>query len=95
MEFLGGEISDFADSAAVVASVDFVISIDTSLVHLAGALARPVWILLADVPDWRWLRGRTDSAWYPTARLFRQERPGDWAGVMARVEAALKDLARR
>jgi ADP-heptose:LPS heptosyltransferase len=92
MEFLGGEITDFQDSAAIVAIVDLVISVDTSLVHLAGALGKSVWVLLADVPDWRWLRERTDSAWYPTARLFRQERPGDWAGVMARVEAALKEV---
>ena len=92
MEFLGGEITDFQDSAAIVANLDLVISVDTSLVHLAGALGKSVWVLLADVPDWRWLRERTDSAWYPTARLFRQERPGDWAGVMARVEAALKEV---
>jgi hypothetical protein len=69
--------------------MDLVISVDTAMAHLAGALARPVWLLLPYVPDWRWLVGRQDSPWYPTARLFRQSRPGDWEGVVARVAAAL------
>ncbi len=86
---LGPETADFRDAAAAVEQMDLVISVDTALAHLAGALARPVWLLLPYVPDWRWMCGRPDSPWYPTARLFRQSRPGDWEGVAARVAAAL------
>lgn len=84
----------FLDTAAVMAHLDLVISADTAIAHLAGALGRPVWILLADVPDWRWMLGREDSPWYPTARLFRQRRRGDWDEVMARVAAELAVIAR-
>ena len=84
-------ISDFADTAALIANLDLVISIDTAVAHLAGALGKPVWMLLPFVPDWRWLLGRDDSPWYPTMRLFRQQSPGDWAWVMDRVR---EDLAR-
>jgi ADP-heptose:LPS heptosyltransferase len=69
--------------------MDLVISVDTAVAHLAGALGRPVWILLPFEPDWRWLLGRADSPWYPTARLFRQSAHGDWEGVVARVREAL------
>jgi hypothetical protein len=86
---VGDALDDFDDTAAVMALVDLVIAVDTSVVHLAGALARPVWILLPFQPDWRWLLDRADSPWYPTARLFRQARPGDWSGVLARVRDAL------
>jgi tetratricopeptide (TPR) repeat protein len=86
----GDGLGDFADTAALCAQCDLVIAVDTSVVHLAGALGRPVWILLPFAADWRWLRGRTDSPWYPTARLYRQERPGDWDGVLALVA---RDLA--
>ncbi|MDR3733960.1 MAG: tetratricopeptide repeat protein [Acidobacteriaceae bacterium] len=72
-------ISDFGDTAAIVANLDLLISVDTSVVHLAGALGRPCWVLLPFVPDWRWMLDRVDSPWYPTLRLFRQIRPGDWA----------------
>jgi tetratricopeptide (TPR) repeat protein len=82
-------IGDFADTAALVAEMDLVISVDTAVAHLAGALGRPVWILLPFEPDWRWLLGRADSPWYPTARLFRQPAHGDWEGVVARVREAL------
>lgn len=82
-------LEDFADTAAVMSQLDLVISTDTAAAHLAGALGRPVWMLLMHAPDWRWLRGRDDSPWYPSARLFRQARPGDWDGVIARVGAAL------
>ncbi len=82
-------IDDFADTAALVSVLDLVISVDTAVVHLAGALGRPVWVLLAAAPDWRWLRDREDSPWYPTARLFRQPMAGDWDSVMDRVAAAL------
>lgn len=82
---------DFADTAAVMANLDLVISIDTAGAHLAGALGRPVWTLLTRAADWRWLRGRADSPWYPTMRLFRQQSAGDWDEVMARVAIALRD----
>jgi ADP-heptose:LPS heptosyltransferase len=72
--------------------MDLVISSDTSVVHLAGALGRPVWILLQFVPDFRWLLDRTDSPWYPTARLFRQDDTRIWDSVVARVQAALRDF---
>lgn len=90
---LGSGITDFADTAAIMANLDLVISSCTATAHLAGALGRPVWIALPRVPDWRWLTGREDSPWYPTARLFRQERAGDWAGVFARIGAALQRQA--
>ena len=83
---------DFSDTAAAVAQFDLVIAPDTALAHLAGALGKPVWVLLPHVAEWRWLTGRTDSPWYPTARLFRQEARGDWAGVVGRIVAALKGL---
>ena len=86
-------ITDFADTAAIVANLDLVITADTSVAHLAGALGRPVWMLIPYAPDWRWLRERDDSPWYPTARLFRQRRLGDWADVLDRVAAELAGLA--
>jgi tetratricopeptide (TPR) repeat protein len=85
-------LESFADTAAVIASLDLVISVDTSVAHLAGALAKPVWILLPFVPDFRWLLDREDSPWYPTARLFRQDSPGDWPGVIGRVVIELERL---
>jgi hypothetical protein len=86
------EISDFADTAAVVAALDLVISVDTSVAHLAGALGKPVWILSRYDGCWRWLRDRDDSPWYSSARLFRQRIPGDWGPVVAEVAAALGGL---
>jgi hypothetical protein len=82
-------VSDFADTAALIAGLDLVIAADTAVAHVAGALGRPVWIMLPHAPDWRWLLGRGDSPWYASARLFRQERPGDWAGVISRIAAEL------
>ena len=73
--------------------LDLVISVCTSTLHLAGALGRPVWGVLAYAPCWRWMLGRSDSPWYPTMTLFRQPGPGDWAGVIASVEAALRGLS--
>ena len=91
---LGGELRDFADTAAVVSLLDVVVSADTAMVHLAGALGRPVWALLPFSPDFRWLLDRPDSPWYPTARLFRQPRFGDWERVLARVQDELEALGR-
>ena len=82
-------LNDFADTAAAIACLDLVISADTSVAHLAGALAKPVWVMLPKVPDWRWMLGQGDSPWYPTMRLYRQDTFGDWPGVMARVAADL------
>ena len=86
---LGGALADFSDTAAVVSALDLVISVDTSVAHLAGALGMPVWILLTYVPDFRWLIERDDSPWYPSARLFRQDAGRTWDGVIARVKEAL------
>ena len=72
-----------------VGPLDLVIAVDTGIAHLAAALGRPVWMLLPFVPDWRWLLGRSDSPWYTSARLFRQEAPGDWTGVLQRVKSEL------
>jgi Tfp pilus assembly protein PilF len=85
----GSELADFADTAAVIAQLDLVISVDSAVAHLAGAMARPVWIMLPFNPDFRWLLGREDSPWYPTARLFRQHAAGAWPGVISRVRDAL------
>jgi len=87
---LGPELRDFADAAAVMSLLDLVIAVDTALVHLAGALAQPAWVMLAHSPDFRWMLDRPDSPWYPTARLFRQARRGDWEAVVAAVGAALE-----
>jgi ADP-heptose:LPS heptosyltransferase len=83
-------IGDFADTAALMNRLDLIISGDTSLVHLAGALGRPTWVLLQRAADWRWLRDRPDSPWYPSLRLFRQQRHGDWDGGVAEAGAALR-----
>jgi tetratricopeptide (TPR) repeat protein len=91
---LGSKLDDFVDTAAVVAQLDLVICVDTAIAHLAGALGKPVWILIGAPPDFRWLEGREDTPWYPTARLFRQQRRGDWVGVLERVKAALAELVR-
>ena len=86
---VGDALADFDDTAAVMALADLVISVDTAVVHLAGAMGRPVWVLLPFQPDWRWLLDRDDSPWYPTVRLFRQPKPGDWDSVIARVKDEL------
>jgi tetratricopeptide (TPR) repeat protein len=83
------EVEDFMDTAAIIAQLDLVISVDTAVVHLAGALAKPVWVLSRFDACWRWLGNRETSPWYPTARVFGQPEPGDWATVVARVSAAL------
>ncbi|MCC7218209.1 MAG: tetratricopeptide repeat protein [Burkholderiales bacterium] len=86
---------DFDGLAALVDALDVVVSVDTSLAHLAGALGKPVWVLLSRVPDWRWFLDRPDSPWYPTARLFRQRRHGDWSQPLAAVADALAGLVAR
>jgi tetratricopeptide (TPR) repeat protein len=95
IRFLGQDLRDFSDTAAVVEAMDLVISIDTSVLHLAGALGRPAWAMLAFAADWRWLRERADSPWYPTMRLFRQARSGDWGAVIEQVAAALAEWLER
>jgi tetratricopeptide (TPR) repeat protein len=87
----GDELTNFADTAALISSLDLVVSVDTSVAHLAGALAKPVWVLLPFIPDWRWLLDRDDSPWYATARLFRQDETRAWDNVFARLRAALRD----
>ncbi len=89
---LGAALEDFTDTAAIVANLDLVITVDTSVAHLAGALGKPVWILLPHAPDWRWLRERGDSPWYPTARLFRQTVAGRWDNVLDQVGRELQVL---
>jgi tetratricopeptide (TPR) repeat protein len=85
-----GELSDFAETAALLALMDLVVTIDTSVAHVVGAIGRPVWIMLRRNPDWRWFVGREDSPWYPTARLFRQATSGGWEPVINAVRTALQ-----
>lgn len=91
---LGTRIEDFADTAAIVMSLDLVICVDTAIAHLAGALGKPCWVLLpAYKPDWRWLTERTDSPWYPgIMRLFRQSTMGDWGTVITDMVVALSNF---
>ena len=84
------EMTDFADTAALLATLDLVISVDTAVAHLAAALGKPVWLLDRFDPDWRWLTGRRDSPWYPTLRIYRQPQPGDWDSVIAEVARDLR-----
>jgi tetratricopeptide (TPR) repeat protein len=86
---IGENFADFADAAAAIAQFDIIISVDTVIAHLAGALGKPVWIMLPFAPEWRWLQKRSDSPWYPTARLFRQPKFNDWPGAIEAVRAAL------
>lgn len=92
---VGVDLQNFADTAAVVSLLDLVISVDTSIAHLAGALGKPVWIFLTFSPDWRWLLKREDSPWYPTARLFRQSRFDDWGDVIQHARRMLLELSSR
>jgi ADP-heptose:LPS heptosyltransferase len=89
------DLLDFANTAALCECMDVVISVDTSLAHLSAALGQPTWVLLPFTPDWRWLRDRGDSPWYPTAKLYRQKAVGDWNEVFARVAADLHREFRR
>jgi Flp pilus assembly protein TadD len=90
---LGGQLTDFSVTAGVVEQLDLVITVDTAVAHLAGALGKPTWLLAARGNDWRWLHGQSDSPWYPTLRVFRQAPPRDWAPTIRQIEVALRELA--
>jgi hypothetical protein len=87
---LSTEVEDFDDTMAIMAGLDLVLTVDTSVAHLAGAMGLPVWIMLPWCAEWRWLKDRSDSPWYPTARLFRQPGPNDWLGAAQAVAEALR-----
>jgi hypothetical protein len=87
---LGPLLTDYAETAAAISQLNLVITADTSVAHLAGSLATPVWLLLPFAPDWRWLMERNDSPWYPSMRIFRQTVAGDWEGVMREIAAELR-----
>lgn len=89
---LDPELHDFAQTAAAIENLDLVIAVDTAVAHLAGALGKPVWLLIASAPDYRWMIDREDSPWYPTMKIFRQKQPNDWGDVIARVAAQLRQL---
>lgn len=87
-----GAFDDFADTAGAIASLDLVITVDTAVAHLSGAMGKPVWVLLPYFPDWRWMMAREDSPWYPTMKLVRQQTPGDWESVTSRLFSALRQV---
>jgi len=91
---LSPQLSDFAETAAVIANLDLLISVDTAVAHLAGAMGQPAWVMIRNRPDWRWLLNRENSPWYPSLRLFRQAERGEWADVVERVRVALKSRVR-
>jgi tetratricopeptide (TPR) repeat protein len=95
IDILGEEFEDFGDTAAVIENLDLLISVDTAVVHLAGAMGKTVWTLLPYAPDWRWQRNRDDSPWYPSMRLYRQPARGDWASVFEQVEGDLRQLVKK
>lgn len=88
------ELNDFADTAGLIMNLDLIVTVDTATAHLAGALGKPVWTMLPYAPDWRWLLGREDSIWYPTMKLFRQQKPGDWASVVRGISECLTVVER-
>ncbi len=92
---LGHRFTNFGDTARAIGELDLVLSVDTCVAHLAGALGKPVWTMLPFDVDWRWMIGRSDTPWYPTMRLFRQARRGDWAGVISQIETALGNRRER
>jgi hypothetical protein len=94
LDFGSKTTPEMADVAALMMNLDLIVSIDTAVVHVAGALGRPVWVALPSAPDWRWMRQREDTLWYPTMRLFRQTTRGEWDGVFGRLAAALSAASR-
>ena len=86
---LGPELRDFADTMAIIDALDLVVTVDTAVAHLAGAMGKPAWVMLPYAPDWRWLRDRSDSPWYPSLRLFRQSADRRWEPVIDRIAAEL------
>jgi ADP-heptose:LPS heptosyltransferase len=92
---IGAGFKDFADTAAAIAALDAVIAVDTAVAHLAGAMGKPLFLLLPFAADFRWLRGRADSPWYPSARLFRQPQFGDWDGAVTLLRQELAQFAKR
>lgn len=95
LQDLVGHIHDFEDTASLIANLDLVITIDTAVAHLAGAMGKPTWLLLPYAADWRWMTNRKDTPWYPTMKLFRQPEPGDWGSVIQAVAASLAELTIR
>ena len=95
IDCLGAEFSDFADTAAAIANLDLVVTVDTSVAHLAGAMGKAVWTLLPFMPDWRWMLDREDSPWYPSMRLFRQRERKNWKPVIETVRAELAVMVQR
>jgi len=87
------DLADFGETAAVIENLDLVITVDSAVAHLAGAMGKPTWLLLPFSPDWRWQLKREDSPWYPTMRLFRQQEGGRWQEVLLRVKKALENVA--
>ena len=90
LQFEDLNVTNFTETAEIINSLDLIITVDTSIAHLAGALGKPVWILLDHESCWRWLKDRSDSPWYPTARLFRQPKLGDWNSVLSKIRNELK-----
>jgi ADP-heptose:LPS heptosyltransferase len=91
MADLSADLADFGETAALIENLDLVVTVDTSMGHLAGALGKPAWILIPKAADWRWLLEREDSPWYPSVRLFRQPKPGDWNEPLQRLRVALAE----
>ena len=85
-------LNDMADTAALIENLDLVITVDTAIAHLAGALGKPVWVLIQYMPDWRWMLNRTDTPWYPTMKLFRQQSPRDWSIPLTQLETELRAM---
>jgi len=88
---VGAEIGDYDDTMAILANIECLVTVDTSVAHLAGAMGRPVWVMLPFAPDWRWLMGRSDTPWYPTMRFFRQSAAKKWGDVLQNLAAALTE----
>jgi hypothetical protein len=94
VQHVGDGLRDFADTAAVIKRLDLLITVESAVAHLAGAMGKPVWLLLPFAPDWRWMLHRSDSPWYPSMKLFRQPAPDDWDAVLDAVIRALRSIDR-